>query len=198
MSMRTGALVVLTGLTVACSSSTPPAPALAPPGTATIDTTLTFMPAHSWASAAATTGGAGQTSFVVTSLAGGTDECLAVNLGRSTANDFQVTVSLDGSPKPGTFELGDGWTASYVLSDANCKHEGQTEAIAGTLEIDSVGTSVNGVADMTFSTGRVIANFSAPQCEVAATPPACTPVASCPAGHGADVTPPASACLASP
>ncbi len=71
-------------------------------------------------------------------------------------------------------------------------------AITGTLEIDSVEPSIHGIADMTFATGRIIATFDAPFCTASGGTNACAPRPSCPAGHDADQTPPAEACLASP
>jgi len=59
--------------------------------------------------------------------------------------------------------------------------------------------SVRGIADVTFPAGRIIATFAAGSCGPAPSGvSACTTYPSCPAGHGADATPPADACLASP
>jgi hypothetical protein len=51
---------------------------------------------------------------------------------------------------------------------------------------------------MTFPTGRIIATFDAPFCTAPAGTNTCATRPSCPAGHDADQTPPAEACLAAP
>jgi hypothetical protein len=68
-------------------------------------------------------------------------------------------------------------------------------ATSGTLEIDGVDGSIQGIAEMDFPTGRVITTFNAAFCDGATGARACTPLALCPAGQGADST---TACLASP
>ena len=89
-SIRAGSLLVLT--VAACSSSS--APSNMAPGTATIDSTFTFMPTHSWASAA--TGGAdvGAARIIVVNVAGGTDSCAAQSVGSDVANVLQLVVDF--------------------------------------------------------------------------------------------------------
>ena len=158
------------------------------------------MPAHSWASAAASGADSNPFNIVVTNLTGGADSCQAAGAASNTASLFQAIVafSVNEVPKPGTYTLGEGWQASYRLADASCATAQSGSAITGTLEIDSVDPSIHGVADMTFPTGRIIATFDAPFCTAPAETNACATRPSCPAGHGADQSPPAEACLASP
>jgi hypothetical protein len=100
---------------------------------------------------------------------------------------------------PGTYNLGDGWQASYQLNDEKCVAAGHETAIKGSLEIDSVDVSIHGIADMTFPTGRVSASFDAPLCEAATgtgAGDACASVPFCPAGQGADLNPsPTETCI---
>lgn len=160
---------------------------------ANLSGTFTFMPATSYASAAASQADASHASIVVTSLRG-TDSCSAAQMSAGVANGFQVVVSLGSSNAgqavaPGTYDLGDGWQASYRLADVTCASAGEGAAIKGSLEIDSVDTSIHGIADMTFSTGRVIASFDAPFCEsmVPSGGSDCAQVPLCPAGQGVDL-----------
>ena len=160
------------------------------------------MPATSHASAAASHVDASHASIVLTSLRG-TDSCSAARMSAGVANGFQVVVTLDspgpGSAlAPGTYDLGDGWQASYRLADVLCNSSGEGAALQGSLEIDRVDTSIHGVADMTFSSGRVIASFDAPFCDsLAATSPgtSCARYPVCMAGEGTDLNPvPAVSC----
>jgi hypothetical protein len=169
-------------------------------GAATLDGTLTFMPAHSWASAAASGTDSTPSSIVVTNLAGGADSCQAAGAAANTASLFQVivTFSANQAPMPGMYSLGEGWQASYRLADTSCATADSGSATQGTLEIDDVAPSIHGIADMTFSTGRVIATFDAPLCPAPTAANACATPPLCPAAHGADESPPAEACLASP
>jgi hypothetical protein len=156
------------------------------------------MPAHSSASAATSRVDPNHASIVVTSLRG-TDSCAAgqMSAGAGVANSFQVVVTFDSSDSkqglgPGTYGLGDGWQASYGLTDITCASAAQGDAIKGSLEIDSVDTSIHGIADMTFPTGRVIASFDAPFCAssiATSTGTACAHVPLCPAGQGTDLNP---------
>lgn len=154
------------------------------------------MPAQYSASAAASQASPNQVSLVVTSLRG-TDSCAAVQMsaGGSVASVFQLVVTLDPSQDtqtlaPGTYDLGDRWQASYRLADALCASAGEGAAIQGSLEIDSVDTSVRGIVDVTFPQGRVIASFDAPFCGGSAVPNvACTQVPSCAVGQGTDLNP---------
>jgi len=158
------------------------------------------MPAHSWASAAASGADSNPFNIVVTNLTGGADSCQAAGAASNTASLFQAIVafSVNEVPKPGTYTLGEGWQASYRLADASCATAHSGSAITGTLEIDSVDHSIHGIADMTFATGRIIATFDAPFCTPPAGTNACATRPSCPAGHSADQNPPAEACVASP
>ena len=127
----------------------------------------------------------------------GTDACGPVELmaGAAAANVFQAVVALDAPDSaqvfaPGTYGLGNGWQASYRMSDGTCATADEGAAVKGTLEIDAVDTSIHGIADMTFPAGRVIASFVAPLCEPAG--PAnvgstCEKVPPCPAGQGTDL-----------
>lgn len=148
-------------------------------GAATIDTTFTFMQAHYAASAAAM-----GSSIVVTSLRG-TDSCSAIQLasGSDVANVFRVAVTLEGGMlAPGKYALGDGWQATYRKADSLCASSDEGAATEGTLEIDSVGPSVEGIADVTFAGGRVIASFNAPLCDApkaTGAGAACTQVIGC-------------------
>jgi hypothetical protein len=157
------------------------------------------MPAHSSASAATSRVNPNHASIVVTSLRG-TDSCGAIQMAASAgvANVFQIVITLDSSDAsqvpPGTYTLGDGWQASYGLADMTCASAVQGDAIKGSLEIDSMDTSIHGIADMTFPTGRVIASFDAPLCASSAatstgTGTACAHLPLCPAGQGADLNP---------
>jgi hypothetical protein len=157
--------------------------------------TLAFMPATSYVSAAGSQADSSHASIVLTSLRG-TDSCSAARRSAGIANSFQVVVTLDSSNagqavSPGTYNLGDGWQASYRLADVMCDSAGEGAAIKGTLEIDSVDTSIRGIADMTFPTGRVIATFNASFCAsvVPSGGSACAQVPLCPAGHGTDLNP---------
>ena len=193
-------VLLLLGCVAACSSS-PSAPSGGlTAGAATIDGTFTFMPAHSWASAAASGADSNPFSIFGTNLTGGADSCRAAGAASNAASIFQVTVGFGPNkvPKPGTYTLGEGWQASYRLADTSCATADSGSAIKGTLEIDTVAPSIHGIADMTFPTGRVIATFDAPFCTAPAGTNACTTRPPCPAGHGADQSPPAEACLASP
>ena len=190
-------VLLLLGCVAACSSA-PSAPSGGlTTGEATLDGTFTFMPAHYSASAAASQADANHASIVVTSLRG-TDSCSTAQMsaGAGVANVFQIVITLDSSDTnqvpPGTYTLGDGWQASYGLADMTCASAGEGDAIKGSLEIDSVDTSIHGVADMTFPTGRVIASFDAPLCAssiATSTGTACAHLPLCPAGQGTDLTP---------
>jgi hypothetical protein len=192
----------------ACSQS-----AIAPsggltPGEATVDGTLTFMPAHYSASAAANQADPDHVSVVVTSL-GGTDPCATAQMsaGASVANVFQVVVTIDPYDAnaiigPGIHDLGDRWQAGYKLTDVKCAAASQETATTGSLEIDRVDTSIHGVADMTFPTGRVIVSFDAPLCGTATgsgAGSACASFPLCPAGQGTDLDPaPTDTCVQFP
>jgi hypothetical protein len=202
------ALVLLLGGAAACSSSTSAPSGGLTPGTATFDGTLTFMPAHYSASAAANQADPNHVSIVVTSLMG-TDSCATVQMstGASVANVFQVVVAIDSSNAntiidPGTYNLGDRWQAGYKLTDVKCAAAGQETATTGSLEIDSVDTSIHGVADMTFPTGRFIVTFDAPLCETATgtgAGSACASFPLCRAGQGTDLKPaPTETCIQFP
>ena len=186
----------------ACSSSTS-APRGLTPGTATLDDTFTFMPAHSSAFAAASRTNPSHVTIVVTNV-GGPDSCAPVQMsagaGVNVASFFQVVVALDTTDlnqvvAPGTYSLGDGWQASYRLTDVTCATTSADSAIKGTLEIAGVDSSIHGIADMTFPGGRLIASFDAPMCDPpgATTPSgggsACVHYPGCPVGHGADLNP---------
>jgi hypothetical protein len=202
--MRSGmALVLLLGGAAACSTRAPSGGQT--PGTGAIDSTLTFMSAHLAASAAASHADPSHASIVVTSLRGPTDSCATVQMsaGGSVANVFQVAISFDDARTiitPGTYSLGDGWQASFERSDVNCAAADHETAIGGSLEIDSVDTSIHGIADMTFPAGRVSASFDAPLCGTATgitgAGNACASVPFCPAGQGADLNPsPTETCI---
>jgi hypothetical protein len=174
-------------------------------GTATVNGTLTLMPAFYTASAAATQVDQQHVGLIVTSLRG-TDSCAAVQTSAdaNVASVFQVVVALDSSDArtvmaPGTYSLGDGWQASYQWTDQACVAARQ-EATTGTLEIDTVGTSVQGIADMTFPSGRVIVRFDAPFCQLAVgggSP--CASFPPCPQGEGTDLNPaPTETCIQFP
>ncbi len=77
------------------------------------------------------------------------------------------------------------------MADENCASASEGAAIKGSLEIDSVDSSIHGIADMTFPRGRVIASFDAPFCAsvVPSGGSACAQVPLCPAGHGTDLDP---------
>lgn len=190
-------LLLLCGA-VACSSSPSASPDALTPGTATLDATFTFVQAHTWASAATSEATSGTSSLVFTNLAGGPDSCQAASTGSNVANLLQVVVSLDTNPAPGTYALAEGWDASYRLADTSCATASQGSASSGTLEIDRVDTSVHGIADVTFPTGRVVVTFNAPFCEAPTAPSVCAQRPSCPAGNGSDPNPPTEACVASP
>ncbi len=115
-----------------------------------------------------------------------------MSAGAGVANVFQVVVTLAPSgPRriiaPGTYNLGDGWQASYRLADVNCATAEEGTATKGSLAIDGVDTSIHGTADMTFPTGRAIAAFDAPFCEsstVTSAGTACATFPECPLGQG--------------
>lgn len=159
-------LLLLCGAAACSSSSSAPSGGLAP-GEATFDDTLPVMPAHYSATAAAYVPSSGDASIIVTSLRGA-DACAVAQMSAApgVANVLQVTVSLDSATiAPGTYALGDGWHATHQLTNAAGPSPGNVgDATQGTLEIDSVDTSVHGVADMTFPDGRVIATFDAAMC----------------------------------
>jgi hypothetical protein len=185
----------------ACSSSASSTPEGWTPGTATLDSTFTSMPAYSWASAAVSQAADSELSISVANLAGGTDSCLAARVGSTAANTVRVVIALSSNQMlaPGKYVLGNGWQASYARADGACATAEQGVAVKGTLEIDSVDGAVRGVADVTFPAGRIIAAFAAGSCgPVPGGASACTTFPVCPAGQGADTTPPADACLASP
>jgi hypothetical protein len=192
------AILLILGGAAACSSSTTPSggPTL---GTAKVDSTLTFMPSGYAGSAAASQADANHVSIVVASLRG-TDSCSTVPMsaGASVANVFQVVVTMHTSNaantvmSPGVYDLGDRWQASYKMTDAKCATAGQETATAGFLEIDSVDSSIHGIASMRFPTGRVIISFDAPLCDTAGVTgggTACTSFPLCPAGQGTDLNP---------
>jgi hypothetical protein len=159
------------------------------------------MSAHSWASAALSQAAGDNLSILVTNLTGGAESCLAASVGSTAANTVRVVIALSPNqmPAPGKYELGNGWQASYARADSACRTADQGVAVKGTLEIDSVDGAVRGVADVTFPAGRIIATFAAGFCgPVPGGASACTTFPACPAGHGADTTPPTDACLASP
>jgi hypothetical protein len=192
------ALLLLLTNAAACSSSKGAPSGGQTPGTAIVDGTLTFIPSHYLASAAASQVDSNHVSIVVTSLRG-TDSCATVEMSvrASVANVFQVAVAIDRSDaktiiSPGVHKLGDKWQAAYNLADVKCAAAGQETATTGSLEIDSVDTSIHGIADMTFPTGRVIANFDAPLCKTATgtgTGSACATFPLCPAAPGTDLDP---------
>jgi hypothetical protein len=197
---RTATLLLLglLGCAAACSSSPSAASGGLTTGTANLNSTFTFVPAVSYASAAASPVDGSHTSVVVTSLRG-PDSCTAVQMstGAGVASVFQLVVTIDSSGAsqvvaPGTYTLGHGWQATYRLADATCASADEGAAIKGSLEIDRVDTSIHGIADVTFPTGRAIATFDAPLCASSVVPSgggACAQVPLCPAGYGTDLDP---------
>lgn len=186
---------MLLGCATACSSSSGSSSQGLTAGTADLSGTLTFMPANSYASAAASLADASHASIIVTSVRG-TDSCSAAQMSAGVANGFQVVVTVDSSNAgqsvaPGTYALGDGWQASYRMADESCASAGEGVAIKGSLEIDSVDSSIHGIADMTFQGGRVVASFDAPFCAsvVPSGGSACAQAPLCPAGQGTDLNP---------
>ncbi len=200
-------IVLFLGVAACSSTASAPKGGLTP-GTATVDGTFTFMPAHYSASAAASQVDPQHVSILVASLRG-TDSCAAVQMsaGANVAGVFQVVMAIESSDAkmvvaPGTYSLGNGWQASYRLTDQGCAAADQGAATKGSLEIDSVDTSIHGIADMTFPMGRVIATFDAPFCQAASGVgggSACASFPLCPAGQGPDVNPtPTETCIPFP
>ncbi len=148
-------IVLFLGVAACSSTASAPKGGLTP-GTATVDGTFTFMPAHYSASAAASQVDPQHVSILVASLRG-TDSFAAVQMsaGANVAGVFQVVMAIESSDAkmvvaPGTYSLGNGWQASYRLTDQGCAAADQGAATKGSLEIDSVDTSIHGIADMTF------------------------------------------------
>lgn len=192
--------VLVVWAAAACSSSAA-VPGGLTPGAATFDGTLTFMPAHSWASAAIVEESGGGPSIVLTSLAGGADSCLAASAGSDAAGVVRIVVALESAemPAPGRYDMSTGWQATLRRADSGCATMTQESATQGVLEIDSVGTTVNGTADVTFPSGRVTATFDAPSCGSSREGgSACTPYPRCPSGQGPQPPPATEACIASP
>jgi hypothetical protein len=191
-----GALVLLLCGVLSCSASTS-APGGATTGTAALDSTFPFMPAHYSASAATTQSDPNHVAIVVTSLRD-VDSCAATRTSAAggVANAFRLVVTLERTDLnpvfgPGTYPLGEGWQASYQHTDATCATAEGGVANKGFLQIDSppqlVGSSsIQGVADVTFSAGRVIASFDALFCGSSAATSAggfCSSLPACP-GQG--------------
>lgn len=197
------ALLLVCGA-AACSSSSGtsgPSANLAPGG-ATIDSTFTFAPSHLSASAALVRDASGHATLVVTSLRGA-PSCSLADMGQGTgvADVMRVAVTLaaSGSMQPGMYPLGSGWQANYRMADVLCATSGEATASNGNLEIDSAGSSLRGIVDVTFPTGRVIATFDAPVCDAPTGSPVgaqtCAHLPSCPVPQGADLNPtPTTAC----
>lgn len=192
-SLPSAKVALLTAVLAACSSSTSSPSSSTSAGAATLDGTFTFMPAHYAGGAAAIAGDLGGMNIVVTSLRG-SDSCSAAGLASdaNVARVFRVALTVDAKMlHPGRYALGDGWQATYRMADAQCASADEGDAIGGTLEIDAVGASIEGVADMAFAGGRVIASFNASPCQALPSPAgtACMQVTGCPAGSGADSSP---------
>ena len=169
------ALVFLLGGAAACSCTTSPPSASArlDPGTATLNGTFTFMPSDTSASASTSQVDPQHVSVRVTTLRG-IDTCASAHVseGAGAASVFEVVVAMEAASggalmAPGMYRLGDGWQASFRRSDAACAASEEGAATSGELQIDSADTSVRGVADVTFPTGRVIAVFDASFCQPA-------------------------------
>jgi hypothetical protein len=179
---------------VACSSSTDPAARLTA-GTAIVTGTFAFVPSRYSASAATSQADPDHMRLVVTSL-NGIDSCATIQMSAGAgANIFQVLVTLDATgPQAqiaeGIHTLGDGWQASYRFADVSCAAASEGAAIAGALQIDGVDTSIRGIADMTFPTGRVITTFNAPFCgsSTTSTGTACVSFPVCPSGPDVDTS----------
>jgi hypothetical protein len=76
------------------------------------------------------------------------------------------------APGPGTYTLNKTQNvdiiASYLASDANCKETVNEQATAGSVTMDTVGsTTVSGTFDVTFANGdHLTGQFDAPVCNI--------------------------------
>jgi hypothetical protein len=174
VTMRSAVLVVCGAAACSSSGSNERMPA----GESTINTTLDFLPASSYASSAATLvlddAGNPSMAHVVVANIGGADSCTPLapfmaGGNANAANLFYVNIAIGAANPgqviaPGTYTHDQSVVASYRFTDGNCGTASEGTATDATVEIDGIDTSIYGVIDMTFPAGRLIVSFDAPFC----------------------------------